>query len=179
MDYIPLGYVSDDPHSWPPFTPKILEGVEFSKFGPPFTKKYGNSDRSSFFAEGYDPLQSLKFFWQKFDHYIAQTSEAQTESNFANVITTDVRKHVPPLNVAPSSEHIVKPTHDWLSVATLVLRTAKYCRNALRRTTAVWRQTYRTSRIFAVQLSAKSDASYNGCNSRPKVSSQKCQITSR
>jgi len=56
----------------------------------------------------------------------------------------------------------------------------KYCRDALRRTTAVWHQTRRTSRIFAVLLRAKNDKSnvvYSGRSS--KASPDKCQIASR
>jgi len=46
----------------------------------------------------------------------------------ANVVTTAIRKRVPPLHTAPSSECIVKPMCDLLavrlSVTRVVLRTA-------------------------------------------------------
>ena len=98
-------------------------------------------------------------------------------SNMANVVTTTVRKCVPPLHTAPSSERIVKPTYDLLavrlSVTTIVLRTANIAvmRCAERpQCGAKWRQTRQTSRIFAVQLCAKNDQKsnvvYNGRNSK-------------
>ena len=102
----------------------------------------------------------------------------------ANVVTTAVRKRVPPLHTAPSSERIVKPTCDLLavplSVTTVVLRTANIAvmrcaeRPQCGAKLAVLRE---FSPYNFAQKTTKSNVVYNGRNS--KVSPDKCQIASR
>jgi len=104
----------------------------------------------------------------------------------ANVVTTAVRKRVPPLHTASSSERIVKPTCDLLvvrlSVTTILLRTANIAvmrcaeRPQCGAKLAVLRQ-FSPSYFAGKKRREKSNVVYNGRNS--KVSPDKCQIASR
>ena len=116
------------------------------------------------FADGYNPLQSLKFL-QKFDHYILR----KLVPNIANVVITAVRKRVPPLYVAPPSEHIVKPTWDVrtvrLSIATVLITANSAVMRCVERPQcgaklAVFREFSQSN--FARNSTKFDDASYNG-----------------